>query len=122
MPEFLIYKITFALRDRRPQPSPQAPPNPPSRSPLHETSPPAGQGQAANATASRLEMHAPPPAGASQGPAVGWQLPALIPPGSGSRETMEVETALHTGWVGAVAVIGAVLLGAGYIYIQAMKM
>ncbi|KAH7216717.1 hypothetical protein BKA60DRAFT_542332 [Fusarium oxysporum] len=93
------------------------PPNPPSSSPLHhDASPPAGQGQAANATVRPLEVHALlSPTGAPQGAAVGWQLPALIPPGSGSREALEVETAYHTGWVGAV------LLGAGYIFIHAMK-
>ncbi|ENH66192.1 hypothetical protein FOC1_g10008219 [Fusarium oxysporum f. sp. cubense race 1] len=117
----LIYHITVALRC--PQP-PQAPPNPPSSSPppRQDAAPPAGQGQAADATARPLEVHAPPSqAGAPQGAAVGWRQPAVTLPGSGSLEPWEVETAYYTGWVGAVAIIGAVLMGTGYILIQAMK-
>ncbi|KAM5512946.1 hypothetical protein FOXYSP1_07746 [Fusarium oxysporum f. sp. phaseoli] len=41
---------------------PKPPPNPPSSSPppRQDAAPPAGQGQAADATARPLEVHAPP--------------------------------------------------------------
>ncbi|KAJ4091166.1 hypothetical protein NW769_012782 [Fusarium oxysporum] len=120
MAKLLIYYITFALRCSQP---PQARPNPPSSShPPQDAAPSAGQGQAADATARPPEVHDPlSPAGAPRRSAVGWQLPASTLPGSGSREPWGVETALYTGWVGAVAIIGAVLTGTGYILIQAMK-
>ncbi|EMT70844.1 hypothetical protein FOC4_g10009317 [Fusarium odoratissimum] len=116
----LIYHITFALRCSQP---PQARPNPQSSShPPQDAAPSAGQGQAADATARPPEVHDPlSPAGAPRRSTVGWQLPASTLPGSGSREPWGVETALYTGWVGAVAIIGAVLMGTGYILIQAMK-
>ncbi|CVL02375.1 hypothetical protein FPRO06_05824 [Fusarium proliferatum] len=60
MNKFLLYEFKFSFRGQQPDPE-AAHPNPPSNSPLpKDTSPPAGQGQAANAAAAPQQVPTPP--------------------------------------------------------------